>query len=62
MTKPEIRRRNLEIRKSGTKQVRFSSRGDNSRLTLECAKLNKSEERAMAEESLRGNIKKWPAY
>lgn len=33
-----------------------------SRLALECAKLCKTEEQAMAEEGLCGDVDEWPAY
>ncbi len=35
---------------------------DRSRLARECAKLSKTEEQALADESIATDIKEWPAY
>ncbi len=54
-----FRTRSEAIQKSVEEKL---GRLDRSRLALECAKLSKTEEQAMAEESFHGDALEWPAY
>lgn len=54
-----FRTRSEAIQKSVEEKL---GRLEKSRLARECAKLNKIEEQAMADEGLQSDAKEWPAY